>query len=70
MTITVPKLSPAKGRWPKSERKRALRRYQLEAAEAYKDALRRRDGSSGATSPVKRIDPETGEVITVVGPVP
>jgi hypothetical protein len=59
-------LSPAKGRWPKSERKRALRRYLLDAASNYREAMQRRDGSSGAASPVRKIDPVTGEVIEVI----
>ena len=59
-------LSPSKGRWPKTEKKRALRRYQLDAASNYREAMQRRDGSSGAASPVRRIDPLTGEVIEVI----
>jgi hypothetical protein len=70
MTIVTPKLSPGKGGWSKSERKRALRRYQLNAAGAYKDAINRRDGSQGAASPVRKIDPVTGKVIALSLGVP
>ena len=38
-------------------------RYLLGASDAYRDAMRRRDGSQGAASPVRRIDPATGQVI-------
>ena len=58
--IGIP-LSPGKGRWPKSEKKRAMRRYQLTAAAEYKKAISR--GSFGAASKVRRIDPATGEEI-------
>jgi hypothetical protein len=64
--IGVP-LAPKKASWPKSEKKRALLRYRLLAAGEYKRAKQRRDvGSSGAASPVKRIDPLIGEVIEVI----
>jgi hypothetical protein len=60
-------LAPKKGRWPKSKKKRALLRYQLKAAGEYKKTLRRWcDGSSGAASPVRRIDPVTGEITEVI----
>ena len=60
-------LAHKKGRWPKSKKKRALLRYQLKAAGEYKKTLRRwRDGSSGAASPVRRIDPVTGEITEVI----
>jgi hypothetical protein len=59
-------LAPKKTSWPKSEKKRALLRYQLKAAGEYKRAMQRRDGSSGAASPVRKIDPVTGEVIEVI----
>ena len=58
--------APKKASWPKSEKKRALLRYQLKAAGEYKKTLQRRDGSSGAASPVRRIDPVTGEIIEVI----
>ena len=48
-------LAPKKGTWPKSEHKRAMRRYQLDAASNYKKALQRRDGSSGAASPMRHV---------------
>ena len=57
--IIGPPLSPKKGRWPKSEKKRAVRRRQLEAAAEYKKAANR--GSFGPASRVRRIDPKTGE---------
>jgi hypothetical protein len=58
MGIEKWKLSPGKGPWPKSERKQALRRYQLDAAKAAKQASeRRRYGTLGAASPVRKIDP-------------
>ena len=44
----------------------ALRRYLLSAAADHKAAIKRRDGSPGAASPVRRIDPATGEVIGIV----
>ena len=57
-------LAPKKSRWPKSEQKQAVRRYQLTAAAEYKRSLKKRlYGSQGAASPVRRIDPVTGEVI-------
>jgi hypothetical protein len=58
MGIERLRLSPGKDRWPKSERKQALRRYQLDAATEYKRASdRRRYGTLGAASPVRKIDP-------------
>jgi hypothetical protein len=66
----VGELGEPKGRWPKSERKRAIRRRNLKAAAEYKKAIERRDGSSGAASPCKRIDPKTGEVIEVLNRPP
>ena len=56
-------LTPGKGRWPKNLHKRAMREYLLTAAGHYKQAMERRDGSSGAASPVRRINPATGEAI-------
>ena len=50
----------------KSEKKRALLRYRLKAASEYKRAMQRRDGSSGAASPVRRIDPVTGEITEII----
>jgi hypothetical protein len=59
--------APPKGRWPKSERKRAKRRRLLEKEAEYKKAVRHwREGSSGAASPVRRIDPVTGEITEVI----
>jgi hypothetical protein len=55
-------LAPPKGRWPKSKRKRALRKYQLDAAAAAKKAIARKYGSQGPASPVRRIDPATYKV--------
>jgi hypothetical protein len=52
-----------KGRFPKSPQKRAKRRYLLSAAGEIKKALKRRYGSQGAASPVRRIDPATGKII-------
>jgi hypothetical protein len=63
--IGVP-FAPKKASWPKSEKKRALLRYQLKASGEYKRAMQRRDGSSGAASSVRRIDPVTGEVIEII----
>jgi hypothetical protein len=60
MGLIVPKLIPpskGRGRWPKSKKKRALWKYQLKAAKAYKQATERKYGSQGAASPVRRIDP-------------
>lgn len=52
------KLSPGKGRWPKDPNKHALRRYRLDAAKAARHASeRRRYGTLGAASPVRKIDP-------------
>lgn len=45
-----PKLSPGKGRWPKSEAKRAFRRYRLAAATEYKEAKLRHLGTHGAAN--------------------
>jgi hypothetical protein len=39
----------------KNKRKRAHGRYLLNAASAYKKAAKRKDGSSGAASPVRHI---------------
>ena len=39
--------------------------YRRAAAAAYKRALERRYGSQGAASPVRTIDPLTGEVIAI-----
>jgi len=39
----------------KSKHKRAHGRYLLNAAKEYKRAMRRRDGSSGAASPVRHV---------------
>jgi hypothetical protein len=59
--------APPKGHWPKSERKRAERRQLLAKEAEYKKAARHwREGSSGAASPVRRIDPVTGEVIEII----
>jgi len=58
--------SSKKRRWPKGAHDMALRRYLLGAAADYKAAIKRRDGSQGAASPVRRIDPATGEVIGIV----
>jgi hypothetical protein len=67
MTFDGPKLSPGKGRWPKSEAKKALRGYRLSAAGEFKRALNKRlYGTQGAASPVRRIDPATGAVIEVI----
>jgi hypothetical protein len=66
--IFVVPLAPKKASWPKSQRKRALLRYQLNAADEYKRAMQRRDGSSGAASPVRRIDPVTGKIIGIIRP--
>jgi hypothetical protein len=55
MQIKTIRLAPRKGRWPKSPRKRALRRYLLEAAGNYKKARQRRYGSSGAASAVRHV---------------
>ena len=66
MGIIAPPLAPKKTSWPRSEKKRALLRYQLKAAGEYKRAMQRRDGSSGAASPVRRIDPVSGEVTEVI----
>jgi hypothetical protein len=60
--IGVP-LSPGRGRMPKSEIKAERRRQQVAAATEYKKALLRRDGLHRKPSPVRRIDPKTGEVI-------
>jgi hypothetical protein len=58
MGIEYSKLSPGKGRWPKSPHRRAVRKYLLEAATEYKRASeRRRYGTLGAASPVRKIDP-------------
>ena len=66
MGIIAPPLAPKKASWPKSEKKRALLRYQLKAAGEYKRAMQRRDGSSGAASPVRRINPVSGEITEVI----
>jgi hypothetical protein len=53
--------------WPKSEEKRALRRAELKRATVYKHTLhRRQEGTSGGASPVRRVDPATGQVIAVI----
>jgi hypothetical protein len=52
------KLIPGKGRWPKDPRKRALRKYQLDAAAEYKRANEYyRYGTLGAASSGHSIDP-------------
>lgn len=50
-------------RMPKDPKKAARRRAQLKAGGEYKRALKARDGSQGAASKVRRIDPATGLVI-------
>jgi hypothetical protein len=55
-----------KRRIPKSPARAARRRAQLEAAGEYKRALRARDGSQGAASDVRRIDPATGAGIETI----
>ncbi len=42
--------------------------YRTAAAAAYKRALERRYGSQGAASPVRKIDPVTGEIIAILEP--
>jgi hypothetical protein len=61
MSTEGPKLSPRKGRWPKDEKKRAIRRRQLEVATQYKKAKKRQDGSSGPASKTRHIDPASEE---------
>jgi hypothetical protein len=41
--------------------------YRKAANDARKRALERVDGSQGAASPVRKIDPATGNVIAVLG---
>jgi hypothetical protein len=51
MRYVQPKLSPGKGRFPKSPKKKAMRRYLLKAGGAYKKAIAQESGfhrSSGA----------------------
>jgi hypothetical protein len=62
MHIIGMRLSPGKGRWPKSEAKRARRQYLLRIAGEYKKAIKRRDGSQGAASRVRHIDPASIDV--------
>jgi hypothetical protein len=42
--------------------------YRAEASAEFKRAYERRFGSQGGASPVRRIDPVTGEVIEVIKP--
>ena len=54
------KLTPGKGRWTKDPHKRALRKYQLDAAAEYKRASEYyRYGTLGAASSGRYIDPAT-----------
>jgi hypothetical protein len=60
MVIEYSRLSPGKGRWPKDPHKRALRKYQLDAATKYKRANEYyRYGTLGAASSGHSIDPAT-----------
>jgi hypothetical protein len=64
MNYIQPKLSPGKGRFPKSPKKRAMRRYLLAAGGAYKQAGMREGGfqrSRGAASECRTIDPSSPE---------
>jgi hypothetical protein len=66
MSIVRVPIAPPKGRWPKDPHKRAVRRYQLDAAKAYKAAMKTRNGSSGKAGPCRRLDPETLAVVEIV----
>ncbi len=58
--VICPTLSPGKGWRPKSQAKRERQRYLVKAAAEYKRALtRKKYGSLGAASKVRRIDPAT-----------
>jgi hypothetical protein len=64
MRHVQPKLSPGKGRFPKSNQKRAMRRYLLEAGGAYKRAVARGAGlhrSAGAASECRTVDLDSPE---------
>jgi hypothetical protein len=49
-------------------RTRRKRGYQTEAKVAFKHAYEQLFGSQGPASPVRKIDPTTGEVIAIIKP--
>jgi len=55
-----------KNRRRKPEAKRRAPGYRAAATAEYKRAFERLFGSQGAASPVRRIDPVTGEVIGII----
>ncbi len=57
MIITTPFFTKRerKGRRQKTEQAVAMREYREQASRAYRDAIRRRDGSSGPASEVRHI---------------
>jgi hypothetical protein len=50
----------------KNNRKRRTAAYRATASTEYKRAFDRLFGSQGAASPVRKIDPVTGEVIGII----
>jgi hypothetical protein len=64
------KIPPHKRRWLKSKKKGPPRGYLKAANDARKRALERVYGSQGAASPVRKIDPATGNVIAILSPKP
>ena len=56
------------GKKKPNSKKRAKRGYRKEAAAAFKRADQQLFGSQGGASPVRKIDPVTGEVIAIIKP--
>lgn len=73
MKIEGPRLSPGKGRWPRSEAKRETRRRKLEKATDYKRSIEAMGGfnrSRGAASrcvSVKLSEAERAELLAKYG---
>jgi hypothetical protein len=61
-----PSLILNKKRRRKAVRKGGTSQYRTAATTEYKRAFDKLFGSQGAASPVKRIDPVTGEVIEII----
>lgn len=66
ITHMRPSLFLNKNRRRKPEAKRRAPGYRAAATAEYKRAFERLFGSQGAASPVRRIDPVTGEVIGII----
>jgi hypothetical protein len=54
--------------YKKKRTRKKTRAYRAEAKAAFKHAYEQRFGSQCAASPVRKIDPVTGEVIAIINP--